>query len=243
MPRRLDIIYQDDWEDFTPFEGANAVIGHKSLNTLLGPRYQWFTFRDVVMVYTIEEYDILIYFPEDVHKEYFHQRTKNILEELAKILWINQMNKYREKNYGGLRWKRLEELLIAKKFDPNARMEKCRILILRIFRLELYPFTIGIISLEETNLFIEYKNTKINPYATILAETIPYINYYRNTRKGFMRCCALNLFIWMVSHIEVVTPIFRNFWWFDQKPLKLFMSKEWENFSKDDWRMKLQELS
>jgi hypothetical protein len=38
------------------------------------------------MVYTIEEYDILIYFPEDVHKEYFHQRTKNILEELAKIL-------------------------------------------------------------------------------------------------------------------------------------------------------------
>jgi len=97
MPRRLDIIYQDEWEDFTPFEGANAIIGHKSLNTLLGPRYRWFTFGDVDMVYTIEEYDILIYFSEDVHKVYFHQRTKNILEELAKLLGINQMNKYREK--------------------------------------------------------------------------------------------------------------------------------------------------
>ena len=67
------------------------------------------------MLYTIEEYDILIYFPKDIHKVYFHQRTKNIIKELAKLLGINQMNKYREKNYGGLRWKRQEELLIAKK--------------------------------------------------------------------------------------------------------------------------------
>jgi hypothetical protein len=37
-------------------------------------------------------------------------------------------------------------------------------------------------------------------------------------------------------------PILKNFWWFDQKPLELFISEEWESFSEDDWRVKLQRL-
>jgi hypothetical protein len=46
----------------------------------------------------------------------------------------------------------------------------------------------------------------------------------------------------MVSHIKVETIIFRDFQWFDQKPLELFVSKDWEKFFKDDRRAKLQEL-
>jgi hypothetical protein len=37
-------------------------------------------------------------------------------------------------------------------------------------------------------------------------------------------------------------PILKNFWWFDQKPLELFILEEWESFSEDDWRVKLQRL-
>jgi hypothetical protein len=202
--------------------------------------YRCFTFGDVDMVPTLEEYGVLTEFPEDIHKVYFHQRIEDTVEELAKLLGIQQMSLYREKNdSGGLRWKRLEELLIAKKSNPCAKLEVYRILALGIFGLILCPSTAGIISVEATNLFVEYEKTKINPSAAILAETFLSLNHCKKSGKGSMRCCVPLLFIWMVSHIESKTPIFRNFWWFDQRPLELFVSNEWKFFSEDDWRVKL----
>jgi hypothetical protein len=119
------------------------------------------------------------------------------------------MSLYREKNdSGGLRWKRLEELLIAKKSNPCAKLEVYRILALGIFGLILCPSTAGIISVEATNLFVEYEKTKINPSAAILAETFLSLNHCKRIGKGSMRCCVPLLFIWMVSHIESETPIF-----------------------------------
>ena len=68
------------------------------------------------MTPTIEEYSVLTEFPEDAYKVYFRQRIDDTMDELAKLLGIPQLIPYREKdNSGGLRWKRLEELLIAKK--------------------------------------------------------------------------------------------------------------------------------
>jgi len=31
----------------------------------------------------------------------------------------------------------------------------------------------------------------------------------------------------MVSHIETKKPVFNNFWWFTQRPLKLAEEEEW----------------
>jgi hypothetical protein len=115
-------------------------------------------------------------------------------------------------------------------------------LALEIFGLVLYPSTTGIISLEAANLFVEYEKTKINPCAAILAETFLSLNHCKKTSKGSMRCCVSLLFIWLASHIETETPIFKNFWWFNQKPLELFVSEEWENFFENDWKVKLQRL-
>jgi hypothetical protein len=162
------------------------------------PDYRCFTFEDVDMVPTIEEYGVLTEFPEDIHKVYFHQKIEDTIEELAKLLGIQQMSLYREKNnYGGLRWKRLEELLIAKKSNPCAKLEVYRILALGIFGLILCPSTAGIVSVEAANLFIEYEKTKINPSAEILAETFLTLNHCKKTGKGSMRCCVPLLFIWM----------------------------------------------
>jgi len=205
--------------------------------------YRCFVFGNFDMVPTIEEYSVLTEFPKDTHKVYFCHKGENVIEELTKLLGIHQMNLYREKNNsGGLRWKQLEELLIAKKSNPSAKLEGYRILALGIFWLILCLSTAGIISLEAANLFVEYEKTKINPSAVILAETFLSLNHCKKTGKGSMRCCVPLLFIWLVSHMESKTPLFRNFWWFNQKPLELFVSSEWENFSEDDWRVKLQEL-
>jgi len=121
-------------------------------------------------------------------------------------------------------------MLIAKKANPGAKIDKHIILALGIFGLVLCPSNVGIISLEAINLFVEYEKTKINPSVVILAETLLSLNHCKRTDKGFMRCCVPLLFIWLVRHIETETPIFKNIWWFDQKPLKLFVSKEWEFF-------------
>jgi len=215
----------------------------KALIHFWDPDYRCFAFGNIDMVPTIEEYSVLTEFPEDTHKVYFCHKGENTIEELTKLLGIHQMSLYREKNNsGGLRWKRLEELLIAKKSNPSAKLEGYRILALGIFGLILCPSTTGIISLEAANLFVEYEKTKINPSAAILAETFLSLNHCKKAGKGSMRCCVPLLFIWLVSHMESKTPLFRNFWWFNQKPLELFVSSEWENFSEDDWRVKLQEL-
>jgi hypothetical protein len=215
----------------------------KALIHFWDPDYRCFVFGNIDMVPTIEEYSVLTEFPEDTHKVYFCHKGENTIEELTKLLGIHQMSLYREKNNsGGLRWKRLEELLIAKKSNPSAKLEGYRILALGIFGLILCPSTTGIISLEAANLFVEYEKTKINPSAAILAETFLSLNHCKKAGKGSMRCCVPLLFIWLVSHMESKTPLFRNFWWFNQKPLELFVSSEWENFSEDDWKVKLQEL-
>ena len=133
-------------------------------------------------------------------------------------------------------------MLIAKKANLGAKLEKHRILALEIFGLVLCPSTTRIISLEAANLFVEYEKTKINPCAAIFAETFLSLSHCKKTGKGSMRCCVSLLFIWLLSHIETEMPIFNNFWWFDQKPLELFISKEWESFFEDDWKLKLQRL-
>lgn len=68
-----------------------------------------------------------------------------------------------------------------KRSNPGAR-----ILALWVFGVVLCPYTAEIVSLEAANLFIEYENTKINPSAIILDETILSLNHYKNTMKGSM---------------------------------------------------------
>ena len=108
-----------------------------------------------------------------------------------------------------MRWKQIEELLIAKKSNPSATIEIYKILVLGIFWLVLCPSIAGIISLEAATLFIEYEKTKINPSTIILVETFLSLNHCKKIGKGSIRCCFPLLCIWMVSHIEAKIPIFR----------------------------------
>jgi hypothetical protein len=45
----------------------------------------------------------------------------------------------------------------------------------------------------------------------------------------------------MVSHIETKKPVFNNFWWFTQRPLKL-VEEEWGDLDKQGWVDKLEGL-
>jgi len=132
-----------------------------------------------------------------------------------------------------LKWKIIEEVFKKRKNDSRFIEENGRILALEIFELVLFPNLIGIISLEAAATFIENENTQINPTVAILAKTILTLNHCKRVFNGTMRCEQM-LYIWLISHIETKKPIFNNFWWFSNKPLKIVKKEEWKDPIKEN---------
>jgi hypothetical protein len=185
---------------------------------------------------------MLTEFPKLLHRVYFPLGNDKVIPELSKLLKIPHLSRFLEKNGSGLKWKFLEVELEKKKEQYGSMLERDRLIALGIYGLVLFPSLIGVISLEAAAAFVEYENTHVNPTTAILAETFLTLNHFRKTGKGAVRCCTQLLYIWMVSHVETKKPIFNNFWWFNQKPLKIMEEEEWGILGDQGWMKKLQEL-
>jgi hypothetical protein len=46
----------------------------------------------------------------------------------------------------------------------------------------------------------------------------------------------------MVSHIETKKSIFNNFWWLNQRPLRIVEEEEWGGLDNQGWVGKLENL-
>ena len=185
---------------------------------------------------------MLTEFPKHLHRVYFPLRNDKVIPELSKLLKIPHLSRFLEKNGSGLKWNFLEVELERKKEQYDSVLERDRLIALGIYGLVLFPSLKGVISLEAAAAFMEYENTHVNPTTAILAETLLTLNHFRKTGKGTVRCCTQLLYIWMVSHVETKKPIFNNFWWFNQKPLKIVEEEEWGILGDQGWMKKLQEL-
>jgi hypothetical protein len=214
----------------------------KALINFWDPDYRCFSFGNVDLCPTIEEYGMLMEFPKHLHQVYFPLRNDKVIPELSKLLKIPHLSRFLEKNGSGLKWKFLEVELEKKKEQYVSVLERDRLIALGIYGLVLFPSLKGVISLEAAAAFVEYENTHVNPTTAILAETLLTLNHFRKTGKGAVRCCTQLLYIWMVSHVETKKPIFNNFWWFNQKPLKIMEEEEWGILGDQGWMKKLQEL-
>ena len=214
----------------------------KALINFWDPDYRCFSFGNVDLCPTIEEYGMLMEFPKHLHQVYFPLRNDKVIPELSKLLKIPHLSRFLEKNGSGLKWKFLEVELEKKKEQYVSVLERDRLIALGIYGLVLFPSLKGVISLEAAAAFVEYENTHVNPTTAILAETLLTLNHFRKTGKGAVRCCTQLLYIWMVSHVETKKPIFNNFWWFNQKPLKMVEEEEWGILGDQGWMKKLQEL-
>ena len=186
------------------------------------PGYNCFCFGSIDLCPTMEEYGMLTEFPNDLYIIYFPFRYDKIIPELSKLLRIPNLERFLVKKVAGLKWKTLEFEL-----EQSSESEKERLIALDIFGLVLFPSRTSIISLEVVATYVEYENTQINPVASILAETIITLNHCGRAGKGAMRCCTQLLYIWMVSHIKLKKPVFNNFWWFNEKPLRIVEEEEW----------------
>ena len=139
--------------------------------------YRCFSFGSIDLCPTIEEYRMLIEFPNNLYWIYLPLRSDKIIPELSKLLKISNLEKFLEKNVTGLKWRMLE---IKQK---KSGLEKERLIALGIFGLVLFPSQTGVVSLEATVAYVEYENTQINLVAVILAETILTLNNCRRTGK------------------------------------------------------------
>jgi hypothetical protein len=209
----------------------------RALVHFLDPDYRCFSFGSIDLCPTMEEYGMLTEFPNNLYRIYLPLRSDKIIPELSKLLRISNLEKFLEKNATGLKWRMLEIEL-----EKKSGLEKERLIALGIFGLVLFPSQTGVVSLEAATAYIEYENTQINRVAAILAETILTLNHCRRTEKGAMRCCTLLLYMWMVSHIETKKPVFNNFLWFTQRPLKLVEEEEWGDLDNQGWVDKLEGL-
>eukprot|EP00258_Populus_trichocarpa_P033489 XP_024449508.1 uncharacterized protein LOC112326280 [Populus trichocarpa] len=183
--------------EITKIEVLNPAI--KALINFWDPDYRCFSFGNVDLCPTVEEYGMLMEFPKHLHKVYFPLRSDKVIPELSKLLKIPYLSRFLEKNASGLKWKFLEIELERKKSQYGSMLERDRLIALGIYGPVLFPSLTGVISLEAAAAFVEYENTHVNPITAILAETFLTLNHFRKTGKGAMRCCTKLLYIWMES--------------------------------------------
>jgi hypothetical protein len=132
----------------------------------------------------MEEYRMLMEFPNHMYRVYFPLRGDNVIPELSKLLKISNLIKFLEKNASVLKWKILEAELERNKSQHRSLIERYRLVVLDIFGLVLFPSLMSVISFEVVIVFVEYENTQVNLIATILDETIITIIHYRKLERG-----------------------------------------------------------
>jgi len=194
------------------------------------------------MTPTLEEYAQILSFPYDPYKVYFRQRVENTAVAVAKLLHLDQVDRYRISN-GGFKWKMIENKLKTDKEEWKLGEERYQIIAFAIFGLILFPSEAPrIISIEAASAFLEFEEVKNNPTSAILAETFLSLNHCRLHGKGAMRCYIPLLFMWIVSHLEASKEVFNNFWWFNMRPLELVLTEEWNGLDEKAWVEKYREL-
>jgi hypothetical protein len=107
-----------------------------------------------------------------------------------------------------------------------------------IFGLVLFLSEIGVNNLKVANAFMKYEHERINSSTVIFIETMLSLNHCRMHGKGSMRYCISILHLWITNHIEIPRDIFNNFWWFDLRPLKIYIDETWKNLDKKAWMKK-----
>jgi hypothetical protein len=126
------------------------------------PDYRCLSFGSIDLCPTMEEYGMLIEFPNNLYRIYLPLRSDKIILELSKLLRISNLEKFLEKNATGLKWRMLEIEL-----EKKSGLEKERLIALGIFGLVLFPSQTGLVSLEAAAAYVEYENTQINLVAAI----------------------------------------------------------------------------
>ncbi|XP_052485084.1 uncharacterized protein LOC128040395 [Gossypium raimondii] len=170
--------------------------------------YSCFTFGEVDMVPTVEEYTTLLRCPR-IQVDKVYSRTANVSTFTKKLTRITGMSEQwvtaRIKQKGENRcipWRSLRDHILA---HPDTK-KKVDVFALSMYGLVIFPKALGHIDEAVTDLF-DQLDRRVTPVPAILAETFRSLSACRRTGEGRFVGCAQLLLVWFHSHFWKVDKI------------------------------------
>ncbi|KAG8500767.1 hypothetical protein CXB51_002792 [Gossypium anomalum] len=185
------------------------------------PTYSYFTFGEVDLVPTLEEYTILLCCPK-IQGNKAYVRPANFPTFVKKLMMITGVSeqwvaaRVQQKGKGKcIPWASLRDLILAH-LDVKRRID---VLALSIYGLVIFPKALGHIDEVVADLFdrLGKQNT---PVPAILAETFRSLSTCQRAGEGRFIGCAQLLLVWFYSHFWMVDKVLCGVFFKDYSPLK-----------------------
>ncbi|MBA0634864.1 hypothetical protein Godav_029720, partial [Gossypium davidsonii] len=169
-----------------PYLLDNEVDEHlfRALAQFWNSAYSCFTFGEVDLVPTIEEYTVLLRCPR-IQTDKIYSKAVNVLTFVKKLMNILGMSdqwvsaRIRQKGESKcIPWKSLRDLILG---HPDTK-KKVNIFALSIYGLMIFPRVLGYIDEAVTDLF-DRLDKRVTPVPVILAETFRYLRVEEQVRE------------------------------------------------------------
>ncbi|MFQ6664389.1 hypothetical protein Gotur_031520, partial [Gossypium turneri] len=183
--------------------------------------YSCFTFGEVDLVPTIEEYTVLLRCPK-IQADKVYSKAVNVTNFVKKLMNILGMSEQwvlvRIKQKGEskcISWKSLRDLILV---HPDMK-KKVDVFALSIYGLMIFSRALRYIDEAVIDLF-DRLDKRVTPVPAILAETFRSLNACRSTGEGKFIGCAQLLLVWFHSHFWKVDKVSYRVFFENYSPLK-----------------------
>ncbi|MBA0822402.1 hypothetical protein Goarm_019207, partial [Gossypium armourianum] len=184
----------------------NALL--KAMVRFWDPTYRCFTFNEVDMVSTIEEYSTLLHYDfRDLLRIYW-KRNVNFRGPLANLMGLpvdTVKARLKDKNSPCISWSDIRDAMQKANGDRHLLL-----FTFFVYGLIVFPKALGYVSVELADFLFQIEK-RAHPTSIVLAKTIISLNLIR--RKGDERFLgyARLLFVWMKSHFRCLYKHFRQY--------------------------------
>ncbi|KAL1073591.1 hypothetical protein V6Z11_D11G232600 [Gossypium hirsutum] len=191
-----------------------------------------FTFGNVDLVLTIEEYVVLLRCSK-FQVDRVYSRAVNVPTFSKKLIGITGMSEYK-----CIPWRSLKDAILT---HPDVR-KRLDIFALSIYGLVVFPKALGHVDEAVTDLF-DRLDKKVTPIPVILAETFRSLSACRKTGEGRFIGCVQLLLVWFHSHFWKVDKVSYRVFSENYSPLKeIVATSRRDDISEEKWMAILQNL-
>ncbi|KAG8480689.1 hypothetical protein CXB51_025271 [Gossypium anomalum] len=206
--------------------------------------YSCFTFGEVDMVPTVEEYTALLRCPR-FQNDRIYSRATCVPTFWKKLMIITGMSEQRAmariKEKGECKcisWDALKDLILT---HPD-ETKKVDVFTLSLYGLMVFPRTLGYVDEATTDLFYRLSK-KATSVPAILAETFRSLGACRRAGAGKFIGCAQLLLAWFYSHFRLIDRVVCQVFFEDYSPLKdIVASARRVDVSEENWMALLRNL-
>ncbi|KAL1151860.1 hypothetical protein V6Z11_A09G069400 [Gossypium hirsutum] len=216
----------------------------RALAQFWNPAYSCFTFGEVDLVPTVEEYTALLRYPR-FQADRIYSRAVNVPTFWKKLMAITGMSEQwitaRIKEKGECKcisWDALKGLILTH-LDETKRVD---VFALSLYGLMVFPRALGYVDEATTDLFHRL-NKRVTSVPAILVETFRSLGTCRKAGAGRFVGCAQLLLAWFYSHFRLIDKVVCRVFFKDYSPLKdIVASTRRVDVPEENWMALLQNL-